>query len=249
MWQIRKEKVMTHPRAHVFSYRERLRGSDAHVTQNIQTGMTDVEFYDYYGVTKVIAGRIIQAFKLMDRTSWNASLLLQATELNYFPFTSEITEAEKSRNAMLSLKTELDIKNSQELEELSSVFLQEEGLRWMTEKGHHILATFLQREENRSAITGKHNRLESRTKTTKSVKHTIKNRTQPLNAEILKAKETALDKTDPSSVWTELCKLAEQKIGCLLGLDEKDIKYKSGDVVCFFKKRNLNERMKRAATH
>lgn len=241
---------MTHPRAHVFSYRERLRGSDAHVTQNIQTGMTDVEFYDYYGVTKVFAGRIIQAFQLMDRPSWNASLLLQATELNYFPFTSEITEAEKSRNAMLSLKTELDIKNSQELEELSAVFLQEKGLRWMNARGYIILDTFLQREENRSAITGNPNRPESRTKPAKkSASHTIKNRIQPLDAEIAKAKETALSKSDPNSVWTELIKMAEKQIGCLLGLDEKDIKYQSGDDVIFFKKRNLHERMKRAAPH
>lgn len=78
--------------------------------------------------------------------------------------------------------------------------------------------------------------------------HKIKNRTQPLDAEIAMAKKTALDSNDPNSVWAELIKMAEKQIGCLLGPDENSIRYQSGDDVKFFKKRSLNERMNRAAT-
>ncbi|MES2024479.1 MAG: hypothetical protein V4448_02875 [Pseudomonadota bacterium] len=78
--------------------------------------------------------------------------------------------------------------------------------------------------------------------------HKIKNRTQPLDAEIAIAKKTALDSNDPNSVWAELVKMAEKQTGCLLGPDENSIRYQSGDDVKFFKKRSLNERMNRAAT-
>ena len=82
-----------------------------------------------------------------------------------------------------------------------------------------------------------------------STKHRIGNRTASiLDAEIGEAKKLAINPDDKSSVWTELVKMAEKKIGCLLGMDGKDIKYQSGDGVLFFKKRSLNERMNRAAT-
>jgi hypothetical protein len=79
--------------------------------------------------------------------------------------------------------------------------------------------------------------------------HKIKARASVLDAEIQAAKNRALDNTDPKSVWAELAKMAEEKVGCMLGLDEKDIKYQSGDEVKFFKIRSLRERMKRATTH
>lgn len=79
--------------------------------------------------------------------------------------------------------------------------------------------------------------------------HTIKNRTNILDAEINFAKKNALDKNDPSSVWAELIKNAENKDlkvkGCLIGIDEKSIKYLDGDEVKFFTKKNLSGRMNR----
>ena len=79
--------------------------------------------------------------------------------------------------------------------------------------------------------------------------HKIKHRTPSiLDAEISEAKEKALNSSDKNSVWAELVKMAEQKKGCLLGMDGKEIKYQSGESVLFFKKRSLNERMNRAMT-
>lgn len=78
--------------------------------------------------------------------------------------------------------------------------------------------------------------------------HKIKNRTQILDAEIKTAKETALDKNDPSSVWAELLKMTQNKQGCLLGIDEKHIKFQDGEEVKFFSKKNLSDRMTRANT-
>lgn len=91
----------------------------------------------------------------------------------------------------------------------------------------------------------------SATKDVSAVKttiHKIKNRSQILDAEISLAKSKALNIEDVSSVWNELVKLANIKTGCLLGLDEKSIKYQDGDEVKFFSKRNLSERMSRAIT-
>jgi hypothetical protein len=79
--------------------------------------------------------------------------------------------------------------------------------------------------------------------------HKIKARASALDAEIQEAKKRALDNADPKNVFSELVKMAEEKVGCLLGLDGKDIKYQSGDDVKFFKMRSLRERMKRAATY
>ncbi|MBA4056702.1 MAG: hypothetical protein C0490_18455, partial [Marivirga sp.] len=56
---------------------------------------------------------------------------------------------------------------------------------------------------------------------------------------------SALDPSDTNSVWNELVKMAERKEGCLLGLDEKFIKYQSGEEVKFFSKKNLRDRMSR----
>jgi hypothetical protein len=85
-------------------------------------------------------------------------------------------------------------------------------------------------------------------KAEQSTTHKIRNRTPPiLEAEICQAKKQALNPDDPTSVWTELVKMTENKVGCLLEMDGKDIKYQSGDDVLFFKKRSLIERMNRAA--
>jgi hypothetical protein len=78
--------------------------------------------------------------------------------------------------------------------------------------------------------------------------HKINNRTQVLTAEITEARKAAIDKDDATSVWAELVKMAEKKTGCLLEVIDNEIKYKMGDEVKMFKKRNLNERMKRATT-
>ena len=81
----------------------------------------------------------------------------------------------------------------------------------------------------------------------KPLRHKIQSRPQPvLSAEISKAQELALDKADPTSVWTELVKLAEGKIGCLIGVTDNEIKYQVGGKIRFFTKRSLNERMGRA---
>jgi len=82
--------------------------------------------------------------------------------------------------------------------------------------------------------------------------HTLRNRINILDAEINLAKDMALDKSDPSSVWSELIKMAgKQDInqkGCLIGLDENYIKYFNGDEVKFFSKKNLSDRMARKLT-
>jgi hypothetical protein len=76
-------------------------------------------------------------------------------------------------------------------------------------------------------------------------KHKINNRSHILDAEIQEAKKSSLNSKDPGSVWAELVKMAEAKKGCLLGLDQNEIKYQSGEKVSFFKLKNLRERMRR----
>jgi len=86
--------------------------------------------------------------------------------------------------------------------------------------------------------------------TVQTTMHKIKHRPPSiLDAEISLAKKQALNSSDKNSVWAELVKMAEKKIGCLLGMDGKEIKYQSGESVLFFKKRSFNERMNRATTH
>lgn len=130
-----------------FDYQNRLRGSDAHVLQNIRTGFTEEEFHSYYGITKEMARRTIKAFHLMDSPEWNANMLLQAIKLGHYPFIYDITDIEKVRNAELCVDIAQDIEN-----ELSEVFTQQDGLRWMGRRGHFIFGAFLQREENRPVI-------------------------------------------------------------------------------------------------
>jgi len=82
-----------------------------------------------------------------------------------------------------------------------------------------------------------------------SAKNKIAGRTPSiLDAEINSAREAALKPSDHNSVWAELTKMAGHTIGCLLGMDGKDIKYQDGEEVKFFKKRSLKERMQRAST-
>ncbi|MYM72130.1 MULTISPECIES: hypothetical protein [Duganella] len=80
-------------------------------------------------------------------------------------------------------------------------------------------------------------------------RHTLKSRSKAiLHAEIAEACKLAINPSDTTSVWTELVKLSEKKFGCLIGPDEKEIKYQDGEVVRSFRKRNLSERLARAAT-
>ena len=77
--------------------------------------------------------------------------------------------------------------------------------------------------------------------------HKIQTRAQPLDAEIKVAKEHALDKNSPQSVWDALVKMADSKEGCLLGQGNLDeIKYGSSADIKFFTKRMLGDRMRRS---
>ncbi|WP_446327070.1 hypothetical protein ACRHQN_27590 [Burkholderia pseudomallei] len=79
------------------------------------------------------------------------------------------------------------------------------------------------------------------------VQHKLKNRIRVLDAEIDEAKKSALQSDDVNSVWAELMKMAEAKIGCLLGVGDGEVKYeKGGEIECFTKK-NLGDRMSRRA--
>lgn len=57
-------------------------------------------------------------------------------------------------------------------------------------------------------------------------RHYLKNRTRVLDAEIEKAKASALDASKPSSVWAELIKMAEQQEGLLIGHSSDGLQYK-----------------------
>lgn len=73
--------------------------------------------------------------------------------------------------------------------------------------------------------------------------HKIKTRTRHLDAEIGEARRRALEPNDFNNVWTELVKMAEAKVGCLLGMAEGEVKFKDGDDVKFFKRKQLRDRM------
>lgn len=87
-------------------------------------------------------------------------------------------------------------------------------------------------------------------------KHKIKNRTQPLEAEIDFAMTKAIAPGDPATVWTTLSKLAEEGYGAMVGYSSDGIQYRGKkyqangelDVLTF---KNLRQRMdsaKRAKT-
>ncbi|CAN0620205.1 conserved protein of unknown function [Burkholderia multivorans] len=78
------------------------------------------------------------------------------------------------------------------------------------------------------------------------VQHKLRNRIHVLGAEIDEAKKNALQPDDVSSVWAELAKLAEARKGCLLGMDDGDVKYERDGEIRYFKKKDLGDRMRRA---
>ncbi|MGF6996336.1 hypothetical protein [Paraburkholderia sp. GAS32] len=80
----------------------------------------------------------------------------------------------------------------------------------------------------------------------RAVRHTTKNRIHPLDAEIERARRNALDPDDTNAVWVEILKLADSQVGCLLGVDDGEVKYDANGTVRFFKKRTLGERLRRA---
>ena len=79
--------------------------------------------------------------------------------------------------------------------------------------------------------------------------HVLKRRTELLDAEIRRAKELAIDSSDANSVWSEVCKLAEQKTGALIGFSSDGVQYRGPiyqatqepDVFTF---KNLRDRMR-----
>lgn len=70
-------------------------------------------------------------------------------------------------------------------------------------------------------------------------------RASVLDLEIKMAMDKALNANSVHSVWGELVKLAESRIGCLLGCDEDSVKYSQGAEVQYFSKKNLRDRMGR----
>lgn len=75
--------------------------------------------------------------------------------------------------------------------------------------------------------------------------HKLKNRNQPLDAEIKVAQKNALDPNDVHSVFTELIKMAENKIGCLLGVQGDAIKYRGASSNQTLTKDALSKRLNR----
>lgn len=81
--------------------------------------------------------------------------------------------------------------------------------------------------------------------------HKLQSRTLPLQAEIERAMDEALNRDDASSVWNALVMLADQQVGPLIGLSSAGIKYygkgyqATGEHDVFTKK-NLRDRMDRA---
>lgn len=74
----------------------------------------------------------------------------------------------------------------------------------------------------------------------------LKARKLILDDEIELARSKALNPNAAASVFTELVKLAEQREGCLIGVDEDAVKYQVGAEVKFFTVRHLRARLKRA---
>jgi len=80
--------------------------------------------------------------------------------------------------------------------------------------------------------------------------HRIKNRARNLDSEIGLAQKNALIASDVASVWTEVTKLAEAKIGGLIGLTSEGVQYmgkryqETGEPDIFTRKQ-LADRMRR----
>lgn len=79
----------------------------------------------------------------------------------------------------------------------------------------------------------------------RSIVNTTKKRIHLLATEITQAQKNAIDPTDVHNVWSELVKLAKNKVGCLRGVTEDGIQYlDKNDEMQIFKIRNLRDRMR-----
>lgn len=81
--------------------------------------------------------------------------------------------------------------------------------------------------------------------------HKLQSRTLPLQAEIERAMNEAVNRDDTSSVWNALLILADQQVGSLLGFSSAGIKYygkgyQTSGKPDVFTKKNLRDRMDRA---
>ncbi|WP_373991923.1 hypothetical protein [Duganella sp. BuS-21] len=76
--------------------------------------------------------------------------------------------------------------------------------------------------------------------------HRIKSRQIVLDDEIALARKNALSPNCASSVFYELTKLAKKQYGCLISVDEDQVKYQAGGVVKFLSVRSLRKRLARA---
>lgn len=88
----------------------------------------------------------------------------------------------------------------------------------------------------------------------KTISHSLKTRIQALDAEISEAKNRALKKNEPASVWAELVKMAEAKppVGALIGFSSDGIQYRGPKYQAkgepdTFTVRNLRNRLAREA--
>lgn len=82
--------------------------------------------------------------------------------------------------------------------------------------------------------------------TPRKIIYRLKARKSVLDDEVELARSNALNPNAAASVFAELVKLAEQRQGCLIGVDEDAVKYQVGAEVKFFTVRHLRARLKRA---
>jgi len=75
--------------------------------------------------------------------------------------------------------------------------------------------------------------------------HKLESRVHVLDAEIKMARSNALDPNDTNCVWTELLKLAETKMGCLLEVVDGELKYDATGEVKIYNKKSLREKIRR----
>lgn len=201
---------------------------------------SDEEFaVAFDGATKVEATNFLTSWELCYMQLWGAPELLKAIVLS-----------DEGRNKDLTLRA---VSLAQSVDELPSVFTPAIGIKWAMDKSYLINRSICEWVGIEVGTYGHpHNTTQSIAETstikTTTTTHKIKNRTHILDAEIMNAKGKALNEADSSSVWNELVKMANNKAGCLLGMDEEAIKYQDGDDVKFFKKKNLSDRMSRALT-
>lgn len=77
------------------------------------------------------------------------------------------------------------------------------------------------------------------------VRNKLETRKHVLDAEIVKAREAALDPADANSVWTELLKMAGKKMGCLLEVVDGELKYDNHGTIEVYTIRAFREKFRR----